>query len=78
MVLLNNFLSCFPIRFGVLVTSALVILEKLINLGFLLVYNSDDVKRIAENLKETVKDLSSFEYFDVFLEFVIKSKKLRD
>jgi hypothetical protein len=60
---------------GVLITSSLAIIENLIVLGVFLMYNEEIIKSKAEELKEVVKELSSFDYFDQFLDFTTKGEK---
>lgn len=76
MVLMKYFFYCFPVRLGVLITSSLAIIENLIVLGVFLMYNEEVIKSKAEELKEVVKELSSFDYFDQFLDFSTKGEKL--
>lgn len=74
MVLMKYFCFCFPIRISVLITSSVVILENLLILGVVLMYNEEDLKLKAEKFQEMKKDLSTTEQLDTFLDFVAKSK----
>ena len=74
MVLMKYFCFCFPIRFGVLITSSAVILENLITLGVILMCNAEDLKLKAEKFQEMKKDLSTTEHLDTFLDYIVKSK----
>lgn len=76
MVLMKYFFHCFPVRLGVLITTSLAIIENLVILGLFLAYSEQDVKEQAENLKKTVEELSSFDYFDQFLDYVTTCKVL--
>lgn len=76
MVLMKYFFYCVPVRLGVLITTSLVIVENLTLLGVFLMYNENDVKIKVENLKQDIKELSSFDYFDEFLDYVTKGKKI--
>lgn len=74
MVLMKYFCFCFPVRLGVLVISVLVIIENLVLLSVILSYSAKDVKLKAEKFEETKKTLSSPEYFNHFLKYVIESE----
>lgn len=52
----------------------MVILENLLILGVVLMYNEEDLKLKAEKFQEMKKDLSTTEQLDTFLDFVAKSK----
>lgn len=53
----------------------MVILENLLILGVVLMYNEEDLKLKAEKFQEMKKDLSTTEQLDTFLDFVAKSKE---
>jgi hypothetical protein len=74
MVLMKYFCFCFPVRLGVLITTTLVIVENLGILSVILMYSAKDVKLKAEEFQETKKTLSSPEYFNKFLDYVIGSE----
>lgn len=61
---------------GVVITSSLVILENLIYLVVILMYNAEDLKLKAEKFQEMKKDLSSTEQLDSFLNYVVKSERI--
>lgn len=74
MVLMKYFFYCFPVRLGVLITSSLAIIENLAVLGVFLLHNEDEIKIQIEKLNQATKELSTFDYFDQFLEFVKNGK----
>lgn len=73
---MKYFCFCFPIRMGVVITSSLVILENLMYLVVILMYNAEDLKLKAEKFQEMKKDLSSTEQLDSFLNYVVKGERI--
>ncbi|KAG5681202.1 hypothetical protein PVAND_010659 [Polypedilum vanderplanki] len=56
MVLMKYFCFCIPVRLGVIITSILDILNRLLILGVSLYYSADDIKKMASKIRGPLKD----------------------
>lgn len=79
MVLMKYFCFCVPVRLGVIITSAMTIIENAVVLIGLMFYNAKDIVDKTNTLvtKENSYDSSSKELYEIAIENVRKCKSLK-
>jgi DNA-binding FadR family transcriptional regulator len=75
MVLMKYFCFCFPVRLGVMITSVITLVESIAILAASLHYSADDIKRMADDLRDKSKDNNMFdkedkEMYEILIEYV--------
>lgn len=74
MAVMSYFCFFFPLRLGVIICSVLVMIQTIIPLVYILIYDADDIRRMSEETQEDIEDFDTNFVFDWLLEYFKNSE----